>query len=274
MDKVFLPFYYEWAECIDGLSDEDYGRLVRSILAYAEGKEETPTLSPSALMAYKFITAAINRSEQNRKNGQKGGQKRVENIKKTENAEAQAEVRTTCEDEPTAEQNPTLNVERVQEKPTAEQNPTLNVERAQEKPSVPEREEVKSSPAKESSIPSQTPQVPLEPPSLDEVRDYFKNRKFKSNPDEFFNFYESNGWRVGQNPMKNWRASATNWELKSERDAPRGYSRGNGAVHERQGDFDVSEAFETALKRSYADTDSAKQEENENQSCQKEERMP
>lgn len=29
--------------------------------------------------------------------------------------------------------------------------------------------------------------------------------------DKFFNFYESNGWRVGKNKMKNWKAAANNW---------------------------------------------------------------
>jgi uncharacterized protein YdaU (DUF1376 family) len=28
---------------------------------------------------------------------------------------------------------------------------------------------------------------------------------------KFFNYYESNGWRVGKNPMRNWKASASNW---------------------------------------------------------------
>ncbi len=29
--------------------------------------------------------------------------------------------------------------------------------------------------------------------------------------EKFFNYYESNGWRVGKNPMKNWKAAAVNW---------------------------------------------------------------
>lgn len=28
----------------------------------------------------------------------------------------------------------------------------------------------------------------------------------------FFNFYESNGWKVGRNPMKNWKAALANWK--------------------------------------------------------------
>lgn len=28
---------------------------------------------------------------------------------------------------------------------------------------------------------------------------------------KFFNYYDSNGWRVGRNPMKDWKATARNW---------------------------------------------------------------
>lgn len=27
-------------------------------------------------------------------------------------------------------------------------------------------------------------------------------------------YYESNGWRVGKNPMKDWRAAARNWNAR------------------------------------------------------------
>jgi hypothetical protein len=30
-------------------------------------------------------------------------------------------------------------------------------------------------------------------------------------PEDFFNYYESNGWKVGKNPMKNWKAAYKNW---------------------------------------------------------------
>ena len=33
----------------------------------------------------------------------------------------------------------------------------------------------------------------------------------KTEAQKFFNYYESNGWKVGKNPMKNWKAAANNW---------------------------------------------------------------
>lgn len=52
-------------------------------------------------------------------------------------------------------------------------------------------------------------------PSLDQVREYgTKELEPPLPPDEcdkFWNYYESNGWKVGRNPMKNWKAAMVNW---------------------------------------------------------------
>lgn len=39
----------------------------------------------------------------------------------------------------------------------------------------------------------------------------------KSEAEKFYNYYASNGWRIGgKTPMKDWRAAARNWLLKSK----------------------------------------------------------
>jgi uncharacterized protein YdaU (DUF1376 family) len=39
--------------------------------------------------------------------------------------------------------------------------------------------------------------------------------KGKIEAEKFYNYYESNGWKVGKNPMKNWKAAANNWITNS-----------------------------------------------------------
>lgn len=34
--------------------------------------------------------------------------------------------------------------------------------------------------------------------------------------EKFFNYYESNGWRVGKSPMKQWKSAMANWKLNWE----------------------------------------------------------
>lgn len=56
-------------------------------------------------------------------------------------------------------------------------------------------------------------------PSLSEIESYISSRGSKVDAEQFFNFYESNGWKVGKNPMKDWRAAVRTWE-KRERESP------------------------------------------------------
>tara|TARA_R110001592_G_scaffold75769_1_gene229203 strand:+ start:2922 stop:3584 length:663 start_codon:yes stop_codon:yes gene_type:complete len=52
-------------------------------------------------------------------------------------------------------------------------------------------------------------------PSTDELTLYCNERKNNVDVFKFFNFYESNGWKVGKNPMKDWKASIRTWESNS-----------------------------------------------------------
>ena len=51
-------------------------------------------------------------------------------------------------------------------------------------------------------------------PSIEEVKVYCEGRKNGIDPEAFWNFYESKGWKVGQTPMKNWRSAVVTWEKK------------------------------------------------------------
>jgi len=49
-------------------------------------------------------------------------------------------------------------------------------------------------------------------PTLDEVAAYCWQRKNQIDPLQFIDHYESNGWKVGKNPMKDWKAAVRTWE--------------------------------------------------------------
>lgn len=51
-------------------------------------------------------------------------------------------------------------------------------------------------------------------PTLDEVKAYCDERLNNIDPQQFIDFYESNGWRVGSNPMKDWKAAIRTWEAR------------------------------------------------------------
>ena len=56
----------------------------------------------------------------------------------------------------------------------------------------------------------------FEKPSEFDITNYMMSKGMTINPasaeaEKFFNYYESNGWKVGKNPMKSWEAAARNW---------------------------------------------------------------
>lgn len=53
------------------------------------------------------------------------------------------------------------------------------------------------------------------PPTLDEISSYCLERNNGIDPQRFFDFYQSKGWMVGKNKMKDWKAAVRNWETRS-----------------------------------------------------------
>ena len=60
-------------------------------------------------------------------------------------------------------------------------------------------------------------------PTVEEVAAYCRERKNRVDPQRFIDHYESNGWCVGKNPMRNWKAAVRTWEKNS-------YDNGHGAT--------------------------------------------
>ncbi len=52
------------------------------------------------------------------------------------------------------------------------------------------------------------------PPTEQEVKDYVLEKGYHFNPVQFVPFYQSKGWMVGRNPMKDWKAACQTWEIE------------------------------------------------------------
>lgn len=52
-------------------------------------------------------------------------------------------------------------------------------------------------------------------PSLEEVTAYCSERGNSIDPQKFIDYYDSNGWMVGKNHMKDWKAAIRNWERRN-----------------------------------------------------------
>ena len=52
----------------------------------------------------------------------------------------------------------------------------------------------------------------FQPPTLDDVRTYCLERNNHVDPQRWYDYYSANGWKVGRNPMKDWKAAVRTWE--------------------------------------------------------------
>ena len=56
----------------------------------------------------------------------------------------------------------------------------------------------------------------FKPPTIEEIKDYCIERQNKVNAEKFISHYEANGWMVGKNKMKDWKAAVRTWEQNEQ----------------------------------------------------------
>ena len=64
------------------------------------------------------------------------------------------------------------------------------------------------------------------PPTLQEVENYIKEKGYSVDAEAFIAFYDSNGWLVGKNKMKDWKAAMVTWQ-KREYEFPKRKNQGS-----------------------------------------------
>lgn len=158
-------------------ADDEIGRLFVMMLKYAESGKEPVKFSGNERFiwpaAKQLIDLTFAENEKQRKNGGKGGRPKTQ-----ENPEKPNETQ-----ENPNEPNETLK-EKKNNKKERNGKETINI-------------------------------VPLKrfvPPTEEEVALYCYERKNHVNAQKFVDYYSSNGWKVGRNPMKDWKAAVRTWE--------------------------------------------------------------
>lgn len=53
-------------------------------------------------------------------------------------------------------------------------------------------------------------------PTVEEIAAFCKEKKYTVSAQQFFNYYESNGWKIGRNAMKSWQAAVQNWNTREK----------------------------------------------------------
>ena len=83
----------------------------------------------------------------------------------------------------------------------------------------------------------------FKPPTIEEVQEYCCERKNNVNAEAFVDFYESKGWMVGKNKMKDWKAAVRTWERGNNSGTKQQPKKQNGynTAPKRQYDYEAME---------------------------------
>lgn len=195
MAREYFCAYHSYIKQCKGLSDSELGRLFRALLEYsASGK--VPELNGRESVAFDFMSANIDRDAESYKD--------------------------TCNRN---RENISKRYERIRANTTV-------YETYQEKEEEKEKEELLKKDISNEISKKSTRQKKFAPPTVEEVAAYCLERKNKVDAAYFVDHYTSNGWKVGKQNMKDWKAAVRTWEKngynqpskKQDAVEPNGYS--------------------------------------------------
>ena len=181
----YLKIWTNFAEILEPLNDAERGRLFTAMLQYAATGEVIEFRGNERYVwpiAKQNIDQAAQKVETLRRNGARGGRP----SKAEETKENQRKPNETKE-------NQTKANESLKDKDKDKDN--INIKEISLKGDKEKR-------------------VRFSPPTVDEVAAYCKERGNTVNAQTFVDFYEAKGWRVGNNPMKDWKACVRTWEQR------------------------------------------------------------
>lgn len=81
------------------------------------------------------------------------------------------------------------------------------------------------------------------PPTVDEVKVYCEERKNNIDAEQFVDFYASKGWKVGSNPMKDWKAAVRTWERRENKNKKNVGANGVELLPENERDHSLDHIF-------------------------------
>lgn len=200
MEREGFVFYRSFYDALKGMEAEMCKACFVALCEYGlNGNDNTDDPVAAAILA--MARPTIEKNNHMYENGKKGGRPKNQ----TKPNENQIKPNETKTNQPETKQKPT-------ETETVTETDKKSVSRAK-KP-------------------------PFAPPSLEEVRAYCQERGNKVDAERFIDYYTSNGWKVGKNSMKDWKAAVRNWE-KQDAERLEGQSgvRQQGASNQKQNRF-------------------------------------
>lgn len=237
-DSLILHFEY-----IDDeeMTPEEIGQLTLAMIRYSRDGSEPKFTDRALRFMWKAVKARLDadaeayeeRCRMNRENGAKGGaplgnqNARKYNRTVEETTENNRMVEKTTENNPEQPKQPDIDIDIDNDTDIKEKDTPKGVS----KEKAPKR---------------------FSAPSLEEVREYCLERGNNVDPERFCDFYDSVGWKVGNKPMKDWKAAVRTWERREEPKARSGTTNNFKNFEERKTNLDLLE--EQYFRKKYANS--------------------
>lgn len=189
--RDFFPFYFSFKDALQELEESDRLAIYDGITNFAFYKQEPKLETPIARACWKLIQPLLERSQRNYENGSKGGAPK--GSRNNPNGRRGNYVKTNRE---------------LTEELTETNRELSNKEKDIDKDKEIDKDSMIVSPSTKPKSKS------MERPSVKEVADYMRSKGvFEADTlaEDFVDYFESNGWRVGKNPMQRWRSAANRW---------------------------------------------------------------
>ena len=191
-------FYRSFQDAIDGCPIEDQLAIYKAIANYALNRTD-PDLTGVAKVCWVLIKPQLEANWRRFENGCRGGDygKRGGAPRGNSNATKQNNPKTTPnqpQNNPKAVEKTTPNVFNVND--NVNDNVLNDNENVETK--VSQRRETKR----------------FTKPSLQDINIFIQELSLSVDAEAFYNYYEANGWMVGKNHMKDWKAAVRNWSKK------------------------------------------------------------
>lgn len=189
-----FTFYRSFYDAAVGLPEEEQAALIMAIAGYALYEIE-PELDGASAAIFQVVRPVLDSSR-----------------RKSEANKAYAK-RVLEESQTIPKGNPEESLRNPQGNPDKgkNKNKDKDKDKSKDKNKVKNKNKYLDSGGERSSTPSR-----FTPPTVDEVRDYCMERGNDVDPQRFYDFYSSKGWKVGQNAMKDWRAAVRTWERRDD----------------------------------------------------------
>ncbi len=200
MDTNVLILYNSQRHCIDRLTMEQRGRLLTAIWDYEING--TTDVDDDIGVAFDFLRAAVDADA-----------KKYNEICEMNRAKAMKRWNATASNGIQRHATASNINNDIDTNDNIVNNTTKKEERVEKKKKAP----------------------PFVPPTPAQVKEYAEEKGYKVDAEAFCDHYASNGWKVGNAPMKDWEAAVRSWAKKEQqfavRSTPHGTSVGERAYN-------------------------------------------